>query len=70
MKIDVAKAEQKIVAVLARMLVVVPESIKTGVRYKELLSTIPSLTPILLSPNWPHTVLRTRQMRMADGATW
>ena len=41
MKIDVAKAEQKIVAVLARMLVVVPESIKTGVRYKELFNNDP-----------------------------
>ena len=38
---DVAKAEQKIVAVLARMLVVAPESIKTDVRYKELFNNDP-----------------------------
>ena len=38
---DVAKAQQKIVAVLARMLVVAPESIKTGARYKELFNMDP-----------------------------
>ncbi len=38
---DVAKAEKKIVAVLARMLVVPPESIKTDARYQELCNNDP-----------------------------
>ena len=38
---DVAKAQQKIVAVLARMLVVAPESIKVDARYQELFNMDP-----------------------------
>ena len=38
---DVAKAQQKIVAVLARMLVVAPESIKTDSRYQKLFNMDP-----------------------------
>ncbi len=38
---DVAKAEQKIVAILARMLVIAPESIKTDARYQELFNNDP-----------------------------
>ena len=38
---DMAKAEQKIVAVLARMLVVAPESIKTDSRYQKLFNMDP-----------------------------
>ena len=38
---DVAKAQQKIVAVLARMLVVTPESIKTDSRYQKLFNMDP-----------------------------
>ena len=38
---DVAKAQQKIVAVLARMMVVAPESIKTDSRYQKLFNMDP-----------------------------